>query len=280
MQTILITTDFSESSINAAKYAACLSQLLGVQRILLYYSYDNAPVATPIPISEQEASLVHEGSLLALEIVEREIRNVLDDENDLTIELIANERPLIIGVEQLVEERQVGLVVAGTTGKSGLKKLVMGSNTINLASACPAPLLIVPKKAKFQNIDKVVFACDLQKISNSTPVGEIRKLLEKLQAKLLVLNVAVEGKRIQPDIIYKQHKLHHLLDELNPEYHYTESDDIADEIEDFAEDHAAGLIITIPRSYGFFEALFRRSVSKRLINDLDTPLLLLKEKED
>ncbi|MBL7734052.1 MAG: universal stress protein, partial [Chitinophagaceae bacterium] len=62
-------------------------------------------------------------------------------------------------------------------------------------------------------------------------------------------------------------------------YHYAETDDIADEIEDFAEDQDAGLIITIPKSYGFFEGLFHRSVSKRLIRESDIPLLLLRERE-
>lgn len=279
MQTILITTDFSDSSLNAARYATALAQKIGVDRIMLYYSYDNTSFNTDSPVAEPEISLTHEGSLLALEIIEREIKEVLDNDTNVSIDLITNELPLIVGVEQLVERWQVDLVVAGTTGKSGLEKFMMGSNTISLASACPAPLLIVPKEAKFETIEKIVFACDLKKISTSTPVGVIKNLLETLQAKLLVLNVALKGKRIDPDTIPQQYKLHTLLDELDPEYHYTESDDIADEIEDFAEDHDAGLIITIPISYGFFEALFRRSVSKRLINDLDTPLLLLKEKE-
>lgn len=66
---------------------------------------------------------------------------------------------------------------------------------------------------------------------------------------------------------------------MRPSYHYEEGEDIVEEITDFAEDEGAGLVITVPKTYGFFEGLFRRSVSKRLLGKTEVPLLLLKERE-
>lgn len=277
MQTIIITTDFSESSLNAAKYAAALTAFLEIGHIVLYHSYDNTLVSTEVPITEPDTPLAHEGSLLALEIVEGELRRVLGENTNVSIGLVANGLPLVFGVQQLAEQQHADLVVAGATGKSNLEQMLIGSNTVNLVSGSKVPLLIVPKEARFAPIEKVVFACDLKRVSHSTPVTEIGGWLERLRAKLLVLNVALEGKRFNPDIIPEQYNIHDLLDGFHPEYHYIESDDIADEIEDFAEDHGAGLIITIPKSYGFFERLFHRSVSKRLIKESKIPLLLLRE---
>lgn len=279
MQTLIITTDFSESALNAAKYAAGLAKPLGIGRIVLYHSYDNAPIGTDIPVAEVDAALAHERSLHLLEETEKGLRAALEDNNEVEVELVANDLPLILGVEQLTEQWNACLIVAGTTGKGGLERVLVGSNTINLASDIKVSLLIVPKDARYSPIHKIVFACDLKRVSRSTPVAEIGNWLERLGAKLLVLNVALEGKRFNPDLIPEQYKMHELLDSFSPEYHYTESDDIADEIEDFADDHDAGLIITIPKSYGFFEGLFRRSVSKRLIKETDILLLLLRERE-
>lgn len=279
MNTIIITTDFSEAAMNAARYGAALAKSIGILRIVLYHSYDNAPAATDIPVAELDTTLAHEGSLLALEIVEREIGSILGGDSGITIELVANGLPLELGVEQLAEQGRAGLVVVATTGKSGLEKFLVGSNTTSLASSCPVPLLIVPKEAEFEPIDKIVFACDLKQVTRSTPVSEIGWWLEKLGAKLLVLNVALEGKRFDPDMIPEQYKMHELLDGFGPSYHYEEGDDIAEEIADFAEDEEAGLVITVPKTYGFFEGLFRRSVSKRLLAKTEVPLLLLKERE-
>jgi len=279
METIIITTDFSEPAMNAARYATGLAKALGVPKIVLYHSYDNAPAATDIPVAETDTTLAHEGSLLALEIVEREIGLVLGTDSGITVDLVVNGLPLELGVEQLAEQWRAGLVVVGTTGKSGLEKFLMGSNTVGLALSSRVPLLIVPKEAEFEPIEKITFACDLKQVNRSTPVSEIGWWLDRLQAKLLVLNVALEGKRFDPDIIPEQYKMHALLDGFKPSYHYETGDNIAEEIADFAEDEDAGLVITVPKTYGFFEGLFHRSVSKKLMDKTEVPLLLLKEKQ-
>ena len=279
METIIITTDFSEAAMNAVRYAAGLAKSIGISRIVLYHSYDNATAATDVLVAETNTTLAHEGSLLALEIVEREIGMALGSDSGIAIDLVANGMPLELGVEQLAEQWRAGFVVVGTTGKSGLEKFFVGSNTVSLATSCPVPLLIVPKEAEFEAIEKIVFACDLKKVTRSTPVSEIGWWLDRLQAKLLVLNVALEGKRFDPDMIPEQYKMHELLDGFNPSYHYEEGEDIAEEIADFAEDEEAGLVITVPKSYGFFEGLFHRSVSRKLLDKSEVPLLLLKEKQ-
>lgn len=280
MQTIIITTDFSEPSLNAIKFAAALTKPLGVDHIVLYHSYGNVLVGTDIPVStEVDIAAAHERSLQSLEDMEKELRRALGKDAGVQVELAANSLPLTIGVEQLAKQQDASLVVAGATGKSGLERVLMGSNTTSLASEIQTPLLIVPKDARYKNIDKIVFACDLKKLSRSAPVAEIGSWLERLNAQLLVLNLSLEGKRFDTDTIPGQYKMHDLLDAFSPEYHYAETDDIADEIEDFAEDQDAGLIIVIPKSHGFFEGLFRRSVSKRLIRESDIPLLLLRERE-
>ncbi len=280
MQTIIVTTDFSEPSLNAAKFAAALAGPLGADRIVLYHSYGNALAGSKVPATEIYISSVHAQSLQSLETMEKELRLALGNDIGIQIELATNTLPLTTGVEQLAEQWGASLAVAGATGKSGLERVFIGSSATSLASDIKMPLLIVPKGARYQPIDKIVFACDQAKLSDNTPVGEIGSWLKRLNARLLVLNVILEGKHFNLDIIPGRYKMHELLDGFSPEYHYAETnDDLAEEIEDFAKDHGAGLIISIPKSYGFFERLFRRSVSKRLARESDVPLLLLRERE-
>lgn len=279
METLIVATDFSESATNAVRYAAGLAKTIGASRIVLYHSYDNAPVATELPIAETDTTLAYEGSLMALGITEAEIGGVLGPGSPIAVESVTNDMPLEFGLAQLTENRRAGLAVVGTTGKRGLEKFLMGSNTANLAASCRVPLLVVPGEATFGPIEKIVFACDLRKVSRSTPVPELGWWLDRLQSKLLVLHVALEGKRFNPDTIPEQYKIHELLDGFEPEYHYKEGDDIAEEIADFAEEEGAGLVITVPKSYGFFDGLFHHSVSKRLVDKSEVPLLLLREKE-
>lgn len=279
METIIVATDFSDPAGNAARYAAKLAAAVGVSRIVLYHSYDVASVGTEIPVAEQDRALVRQGSLIALELVAREMQLVLEQDSAIGIELVTNELPLMPGVEQLAEQWHAGLVVAGATGKSRLQKFLVGSNAISLASSCPVPLLIVPKECTFEPITKIVFACDLKQVTRSTPVSTIGWWLERLHASLLVLNIVAEGSRFNPDTIPEQYNMHELLDGFGPKYHYIEKDDIVGGIAGFAESEGAGLVIAIPKTYGFFEGLFHRRVSGRLVEKAAVPLLLLKEKQ-
>ncbi|NGM66195.1 universal stress protein [Sphingobacterium sp. SGR-19] len=280
MKTIIITTDFSKTASNAARYATKMAEATGVNHIILYHAYDNLTVVTDLPMTDIAPPPVKEQSLANLETVKAELEQILGGNNRISIHLVTNNVPLLRGIEEIAEEYQADLVVAGTTGRSNLEQVLIGSNTSNLASSLKLPLLIIPADANYEPIHKIVFACDLRKVSHSTPIAEISLWLERLGAKLLVLNVTSEGKHTTSETVTELHNMHSLLDGFHPEYHYTTSDDIAEEIEDFAEDHDAGLIITIPRSHDFFERLFRKSVSKQLIKKSDIPLLLLKEKEE
>ncbi|PRD46394.1 universal stress protein [Sphingobacterium haloxyli] len=280
MKTIIITTDFSESALNAARYAANLAKSVEANQIVLYHAYDNLPIGTDLPMTDAAPSLIEKQSISNLEAVQQELIQILGGNSTVNIHMVTNNFPLLHGIEGLLEKWDADLVVVGATGRSNLEQALIGSNTANLASSLKQPLLIVPNHVGYEPIHKIVFACDLRKVSSNTPVAEITQWLERLRAKLLVLNVMPEGERANPDTTTEQYKINALLEVVQPEYHYTTGNDIAEEIETFAEYHNAGLIVTIPKSYGFFERLFRRSVSKQLIKKSGIPLLLLRETEE
>ncbi|SEL57671.1 universal stress protein [Parapedobacter koreensis] len=275
MKTIIIATDFSESATNAAQYAAYLSGPLRVDTILLYHSYDAAPKATEIPLPEsKDAALAHEHSLTALEATESQMEPFLSKQT--AIEIVANDLPVVVGIQRLLDERKAGLVVTGITGKSNLEKFLMGSNTIAIADACTAPVLVVPEEVEFKPIAKAVFACDLEKVDHTMPIETLSQLVDNLAFKLLVLNIEKPETRFNPDVIPEQYKLHGLLDRFHPEYHYIEHGDVVEGIMDFAETQQADLVMTVPKRYGFFDNLFHKSVTKKLAHHSRLPLLIFK----
>lgn len=276
MNSIIIATDFSLSAMYACQYAAGLAKHLNVTKIIVYHSYENVPVITDVSgVDKAERKTALEESLFFLDLVQREI-GLLDEDNSIAIETVANDIQLELGVEQLIDEWSAELVVVGTTGKSGLEKFLMGSNTRHLALSCSVPLLIVPKGVKFKTVSKIVFACDYKKVDHNTPISYIKHLLELFHAQLLVLNVTLEGGHSNGNMISDRSNVKAILADLNPVYHNKEGNDISETIADFAEDEQADLVITIPNNYGFFEGLFHRSISKRLSEKTEVPLLIWK----
>jgi len=276
VKNMLVLTDFSDAATNAASYAAALAYQLKTRRLILYHAYD------PIVVPPTDFTPVSGGFIESPELSLQKINDLKDDleawvSKQTDIEVRTDGRNLINGVNALAEQQRIGLVVAGITGKSSIERTLVGSNTITLAKNCLAPLLIVPPVAAFQPIKTVVFACDLKRVSESTPVLGIKTFLNALGARLIILNVDYDGANFDPGTLKEMTHLHELWDDEEPEYHYIEHEDIAAGIMEFAGQQRAEMVITVPKQYGFFESLFHRSLTKKLTYHTHLPLLLFRE---
>ncbi|NQX41333.1 universal stress protein [Pedobacter steynii] len=259
VKTMLVLLDFSESSLNAADYAAKLTHQLQTTKMILYHSYE---------------SLVMPSNTIEMTALKKELSGLVAGRTE--VEVRSDERSLISAVNTLVAQEDIGLVITGTTGKNQLEKVLIGSNTIRLVEESIAPVLIVPPGANFETIKKVVFACDLRQVSNTTPALAIKTFVNTIGAKLLVLNVDHHEESFSPESIGELIDLHELWDKEEPEYHYINHEDIATGIMEFAEQQGADLVITVPKVYGFFESMFHRSLTKKLAYHSRFPLLLFK----
>lgn len=274
MKTMLVLTDFSDSAYNAALYAAALTHQLEISKLVLYHSYEVIPpVQTVVPIPEPiDVGNIHNERLT---ILKNNLRSFIYE--GTALEILTDDRPLIIAAEAIGLQQQAGLVIMGVTGKGRLKQILVGSSTINMARESSLPILLVPPEARFEKIRRAVFACDLKNVSASTPVKTIKSLIHTLDARLLVLNVDTEDQdNFEPDSLKEQFILHKLWDEEEPEYHYTTNNNIAQGVMEFAYEHNIQLVIAVPKKRGFFESIFKRSLTERLTFDLTIPLLLIR----
>lgn len=275
VKNMIVLVDFSEAALNAARYAASLTHQLQTTKLILYHSYESLLIPAD-GFGMADAGFVDspKGGPEQMKELKEELENLVAGRT--SIEMRSDERSLLTAVNAIAQQQGVGLVVAGTTGKSGLEKVLMGSNTISLAEESTTPVLVVPPGAVFKTVQKVIFACDLQQVSKTTPVLAIRTFLNTLRAKLLILNVSQEYAIFDPKTIGELVDLHELWDHEQPEYHYINHEDIAKGIMDFAEEQQADMVITVPRVYGFFESIFHRSLTKKLAYHTRFPLLLFR----
>lgn len=273
---MLVLTDFSEESSNAARYAVGLAHQLEAKKIVLYHSYESVAVpATAFAPYTGGFTESPEVSLQKITQLKDQLQQWLPENAEMDI--YCDERNLVNAVITLSGQEHIGLVVMGISGKSGLESTLIGSNTIRVAKDSPVPLLVVPPVASFQPIKTVVFACDLKRVSESTPVLAIKGFINALGARLIILNVDRDGSQFNPDAIKEMKQLHQLWDEQQPEYHYTDHEDMAQGIMEFAGQQHAELVITVPKQYGFFESIFHRSMTKKLAYHTHLTLLLFKE---
>jgi nucleotide-binding universal stress UspA family protein len=279
MKTILIPTDFSETSSNAARYAVDLADQLTVEKIILYNVYQAGVNVIADPMIPALGALDLDNIKTASEEGLENFKNELLDYayKKIDIETISEFTLLTEGIDNLCSKYEIDLIIMGITGGGAIQENFFGSNTINVARHTTVPVIIVPPDAIFKKIDNIIFACDFNKVVESTPVNAMKKILDATQAKLYILHVDDYNKENKTDIKFESLMLDTLLEGYEKEYHFADSPDFTEGINDFAEEKEIDLIITIPKKHGLFDNLFKRSHTKMLAFHSHVPLMVIHE---
>jgi len=141
---ILVAFDGSEDSVKAARLACSLAKKYG-SKVTVAHVYSFAVFAyggaTPMPMPDVQP-LEEAAKAKGMSILNRGLALARECGADVEGELI--EAPSI--VQALVEyaaKEKVDLIVAGTRGMTGFKKLIMGSVSNGLAGHAECPVLVV-----------------------------------------------------------------------------------------------------------------------------------------
>lgn len=278
MDTILVLTDFSPAADHATRYAARLTQDLRSRRLILYHAYQAiVPVSEVTPLTQViDLESLHKTSLQQLEELKRTLEPLVQP--GTMIDCRAEETVLTPFINDIAEEEKVDLLVMGTTGKSTLEKVLVGSNTLRVVKESHYPVLIVPPQAHIAKPEKILFACDLDKTRENLPAAELTKVLDLFKTRLMVVNIDHNEKRFGPETPGSIAELHRLLEPYQASFHFLDAEDVIQGIMDFAQENDASLILMHTRNRGFFESLFHRSTTKQMIYHTTLPLLLLQGK--
>lgn len=262
MKTVIVPIDFSDTSLNAADYAArFLAGHYGVE-IILYHCYDTE--------LGEENSLENLGNL----------KNRLLDIAPLNITLFAERSDdFLEELEKLARHRQADLVIMGITGgRSRTEQRFMGSNTLKLAENKFIPVLIVPENSEYRETKNVLLATDLKDVVGTIPSVPIKKILKEFNLKLHVINVNEELYiSLSEEDEAEKRKLAEMFSEFEPEFYFLRLFDIEEAINQFADDKNIDLIINVHKEHTLFNKLFINSHTKKLAFQSKVPVLVVHE---
>jgi len=261
MQTVILPVDFSETSLNAARYAVrLLTGHYGVN-LILYHLYD------------KESMAVEANSKL------EKLRNDLRETGFVKTELLAEKGDdLIAELEKLARHRQADLVIMGITGRSSVAQSLIGSNTLDMLKTKACPVLIVPSGAIYREVKNVLLTTDFRNVFASTPSGPIRKILKPFRPHLHVVNIDSEHYvAITEETKAEKEKLKEMFNDLDPEFYFLGLNDVDEAISQFAEDKNIDLIVIIHKEQSIFSKLFVKSHTKKLAYQSHLPVLAVHE---
>jgi nucleotide-binding universal stress UspA family protein len=272
MNTILVLIDFSEASSYAALYACILAKQLGCRELVLYHAYqDFVSTSETVIVIGNEESLRNE-ALGLLTDIGKGLRQQLPEST--TIRYRADTMELT-EINNIAAEEGAWLIVMGTTGKSKLEEMTIGSNAIRVCKASYLPVILVPSHIRMQPLQQIIFACDMKEIEETIPAALLKKMLDLFHVPLTVLNVDYHDRHFTSETPHETMKLHELLQQYDPAYHNMTNPDIAAGIVEFARNYQSPIILLIPKYHDFPGGLFHRSITRQLAYHSPIPLLVL-----
>lgn len=275
MKTIIVPTDFSPSATCAMNYAADMAIDIGAS-ILLLHVYQ-----VPIAIADAPLVLVSVDELRAgAEAKLAELRKGLEHVTSGKVKIYTEAKlgDVTDELQTVCEKTQPFAVVMGAVGHGAFERALFGSTTLTAIKHLTWPIIAIPIGKEYgKGIRKIGLAADFREVVESTPLAGILQIVKAFKAELHVLNVDFHNKQFRPDTPHESALLHSGLQELNPQYHFIEHEDIEDGINEFAETNNLDLIIAIPKKHKLLEGIFKKSSTRQLVFEAHVPVLCLHE---
>jgi nucleotide-binding universal stress UspA family protein len=265
MKTIIAPVDFSDASANALSFAAELSKRAGARLIIINI------------LQKGESELETKNNLRS---IESELKNSFGP--DLNCESSLAQGDLVKALKKIIEAQQPDLIVMGTKGASGLKKILMGSNTVNVIANTKVPVLVIPESARFENFlmqgkNTIVLATDLDLLENEQALYILKEIaLLIISPKINVLSVRPQN-TILPDIkrMERDFLLSFFTPELETEKITVFGSNVINGINYYLnKNENSGLIAMIARDSGH---LIQKHYTREMASHTHYPLLILHE---
>ena len=274
MEYILVPTDFSKNAFNALEYAIDVAKLFEAKIIILHTYEIPAGGASSLKNISYKLKEFAEEEIVRLH--NRIVRKGLND--DVSIEFDNLNTNIVTGIRDMVETNDIGLVIMGTAGASGLKEIFLGSNTSEVIKNISCPVIAVPKNASFKKIENIIFATDFDMSCENENIPLIIDLTKRLKARLTMVNIQTVGTdfattRDNADKFFEKCK--DALKDINYDYHYIIDEDITSGINKAYKNNKADLLVMIKKSHGLIDYLFNKSMTESVVSDAKLPLLTI-----
>lgn len=275
MKPIIAATDFSPVSLNSVNYAADMAQSIGAS--LLLFNVYNVPVSfTDMPLALMSAEEMKKASESQLENLKNKLLHI--SSGKLSISTEARMGNTADELEDLCKKVNPFAVVMGTKGSSGIERIFFGSTALTAIRHLTCPVICVPPGKEFgTGIRKIGFACDFRQVVETTPVHLIKEFVKTFKAGLHIINVDYNNKHFRPETPEQSFLLHSMLEELRPQYHFINNQDIEEGISTFAETNNLDLLIAIPKKHKLLDILFKPSSTKKLVIHSHIPVMCIHE---
>ena len=277
MRKVLIPTDFSRNAWDAIAYAVDLFQYVPCQfYILNVYNLGNI-ASDNLMVPQLDASLLDTFKERSDKGLERILQRLSfrDENNQHSFITLSQQNELLEALKEIVELKDIDLIVMGTKGDTDAFNVAFGSNTILVMEKIRnCPVLAIPKDTLFSPISEIVFPTSFKTHFKKRELDYLLDLAKISNAAIRVLHVESDMVLSETQRNYKS-LLEEYFDCIELSFHYLETSDLSDGVALFVQSRSSGMIAFINKKHTIFSSLFSKPLVKELGLYSKVPVLAL-----
>ncbi|NBB76036.1 MAG: universal stress protein [Bacteroidetes bacterium] len=268
---VFVPTDFSEDSRNAMRTAL---DVISKHNASLTMAYVIEPIynfASEVQkITEQ---LEQKANERFDEIISEAVKKGFEKDR---LNGVVLHGKVTVSLLQEIERRDPDLVVMGSKGQTGLKKVIFGSVAETLMLRSNSPIAVIPKNVKNPSFSSVLFTTAFHQ-NEADNLKHLRSFLKPFDSDIRLIHVAPEPNfeidikvRGFTDILKSE-----LMLEKKPRIDLVYSDKLLNGIVQYASENRMELIVINRYTKGLLESLFGLGRTHELIHIHEFPILVL-----
>lgn len=275
MDYILVPINFKDCATNAAEYALKIANQFQWSITLLHVITPQFVVGPEqvYPLSTEEVEEVSKEKLVALQ------KSLLAKcEGNVTVDFKIDHGFPPDCITKYSKEEQCALVVMGTKGAKGLKKMLLGSMSSQVMKKVEIPLILIPEAYQNHRIENILFATNFF-LYDEIFAGELMAMAKLFDAKLYCMHLS-NDKNLEKD----QEKMADLRAELLANKYDVElvfdvvispEKDTEEAIDQYMSNHDIDLLaIHSLHRINLLHQLDHPSIARKFALDLELPLLV------
>jgi nucleotide-binding universal stress UspA family protein len=272
MKTILIATDFSAASRNAAVYGLSLARAFGT-KVILFSSYFELPdpvTDTPVIVTPENMKKYVRRQLIKEEMM-------INTGSKVTVEIVCSEGVAADMILRTAKEKDAGVIIAGMKKEGRVVRQVFGSTVTALASRTTVPLVVVPEGAQYSNITSIALAneSDLEPDADEHLLDLVREIAGRFHSKIYLVRVVRNKVKAAYESAHRPLTLIRMMESLDPAYGSIEGSSVPAALSHFIEGHQVKMLAMLPYMHSLFGKLFVRSRTRAMIFATNIPLLVV-----
>lgn len=278
MKTILLLTDFSENSWNAIKYAlkffedsTCTFYLLHVNTLSYAKTEDSYYMDAEDLI---EKTFIKPSKLQLRKILKRISKEFPVNKNHHFFTL-ADYGFFIDSIRKHVDEKKIDMIIMGTKGATGLKKLIIGSNAADVIKKVKCTTLIVPENATFINLDEIAFPTDYFLTYDVNLLKPIHEIIEVYHPSLKVVHINHKLEKLSLSQQDNKDLIQDYFNNFEVRFYNLTNENVEDAIECFVQSSDIDMIVMVAKNLNYFQQILFHSKVEEISYHTNIPFLVI-----